>query len=35
MKSMNAVRTEMHSAQVREYQLPMIPNRWANMAGCG
>ena len=37
MKSTNAVRTEIHYAQVGEYQLPLLtlPNRWASMAGCG
>ena len=42
MKNTNAVRNEIHYAQVGEYQLPyspcrrpMIPNLWANMAGCG
>lgn len=42
MKNTNAVRTEIHYAQIGEYQLPYspcrraaIPNRWASMAGCG
>ena len=42
MMNTNAVRTEIHYAQVGEYQLPLLtlpqtddPSRWANMAGCG
>lgn len=42
MKSTNAVRTEIHYAQIGSISChcspcrrPMIPNRWANMAGCG
>lgn len=42
MKNTNTVRTEIHYAQVEEYQLPLLTlpqtddsNRWANMAGCG
>ena len=42
MKNETTVRTEIHYAQVGDYQRPcspyrrpMIPNRWASMAGCG
>ena len=39
MKNTNAVRTEIHYAQVGEYQLPLLTlpqtNDSANMAGCG
>ena len=42
MKNTNTVRTEIHYAQVGEYQLPLLTlskpmklNRWASMAGCG